>query len=231
MSIFLPPILVYIQTACSPVVPYAYKYSSVRFPIYFLWEKATRSPAAATVFMAALFAVSCVALNAVHQTASRLTWSFARDDALFDSHRLARVSPSLGVPVYALVSNGIVVLLVGIVYVASSTGSLLSSSILGCFQSYSSLLLTGNSVQRVHINHRHRRPTLLRRPCRSSFGPSRRPVLLAFNSTVPAACGRGLRVQCPVYHLGRGAADFLLLSGYSAGEGRRHEYAFVSITF
>ncbi|PLB51020.1 amino acid transporter [Aspergillus steynii IBT 23096] len=91
------------------------------FPIYFLWEKATRSPTAATVFMTALFAVSCVALIAVHQTASRLTWSFARDEALFYSHRLARVSPRLGVPVYALILNGIVVLLVGIVYVASST--------------------------------------------------------------------------------------------------------------
>ncbi|KAH8429663.1 putative choline transport protein [Aspergillus melleus] len=91
------------------------------FPIYFIWEKAIHSPAAATVFMAALFAVSCVALNAVHQTASRLTWSFARDDALFYSHRLAHVSPTLGVPVYALILNGVIVLLVGIVYVASST--------------------------------------------------------------------------------------------------------------
>lgn len=72
--------------------------------------------------MASLFVISCVALSAVHQTASRLTWSFARDDALFYSHRLSRVSPSLGVPVYSLILNGVVVLLVGIVYVASSTG-------------------------------------------------------------------------------------------------------------
>ncbi|OOF91563.1 hypothetical protein ASPCADRAFT_9487 [Aspergillus carbonarius ITEM 5010] len=106
-----------------------YSYSNVEsslstptgFPIYFIWEKATRSPTAATVFMAALFAVSFVALNAVHQTASRLTWSFARDDALFLSSRLSIIHPTLGVPVYALLLDGLAVLLVGIVYVCSTT--------------------------------------------------------------------------------------------------------------
>lgn len=72
--------------------------------------------------MACLFAVSCVALNAVHQTASRMTWSLARDDALFGSRWLAIVQPTLNVPIYALVVNGGVVLLIGIVYVCSSTG-------------------------------------------------------------------------------------------------------------
>lgn len=87
-------------------------------------ESAARSPAAATVFMAALFVVSCVALTAVHQTASRLTWSFARDEALFFSSRLSKIHPSLGVPVLALILNGILVLLVGIVYIISTTGAL-----------------------------------------------------------------------------------------------------------
>ncbi|PYH93950.1 choline transporter [Aspergillus ellipticus CBS 707.79] len=91
------------------------------FPIYFIWEKATHSPIAATAFMAAMFVVSFVALNAVHQTASRLTWSFARDNALFFSHRLSSIHPSLGVPVNALILDGVAVLLVGIVYVCSTT--------------------------------------------------------------------------------------------------------------
>lgn len=72
--------------------------------------------------MACLFTVSCVALNAVHQTASRMTWSLARDDALFGSRWLSIVQPALNVPVYALVVNGGIVLLIGIVYVCSSTG-------------------------------------------------------------------------------------------------------------
>ncbi|RLM02011.1 hypothetical protein CFD26_109119 [Aspergillus turcosus] len=95
--------------------------SPTGFPIYFIWEKATRSPTAATIFMAALVVISAVAFNAVHQTASRLTWSFARDEALFFSRRLASVHPSLNVPVYALLLNGLLVLLVGIVYVCSTT--------------------------------------------------------------------------------------------------------------
>ncbi|KAE8385571.1 amino acid/polyamine transporter I [Aspergillus alliaceus] len=94
--------------------------SPTGFPIYFIWEKATQSPSAATIFMACTLVVSLVALNAVHQTASRLTWSFARDEALFYSNKIASVSPSLGVPVYAILVDGMCVLLLGIVYVASS---------------------------------------------------------------------------------------------------------------
>ncbi|KAL4942955.1 hypothetical protein BDV06DRAFT_235110 [Aspergillus oleicola] len=95
--------------------------TSTGFPIFYIWEKATHSPAAATVFMASLLVISCVAFNAVHQTASRLTWSFARDEALFFSKYLASVNTALNVPVYALVLNGVLVLLVGIIYVCSST--------------------------------------------------------------------------------------------------------------
>lgn len=78
--------------------------------------------------MAALFVVSCVALTAVHQTASRLTWSFARDDALYFSNKLSAIHPSLNVPIYAIILDGILVLLVGIVYAVSSTGTLPSLS-------------------------------------------------------------------------------------------------------
>lgn len=77
--------------------------------------------------MASLFIISCVAINAVHQTASRLTWSFARDDALFFSRKISSVHSSLGVPIYALVLNGVLVFLVGIIYVCSSTGIFLLS--------------------------------------------------------------------------------------------------------
>jgi amino acid transporter len=80
--------------------------------------------------MACLFVISCVAFNAVHQTASRLTWSFARDDALFFSKKLSPVHHSLGVPVNALVLDGILVFLVGIVYICSSTGTPVSHNLL-----------------------------------------------------------------------------------------------------
>ncbi|KAL6234760.1 hypothetical protein BDW75DRAFT_230860 [Aspergillus navahoensis] len=108
------------------------------FPIYFIWERATHSSAAATVFMASLFVISCVTFNAVHQTASRLTWSFARDDALFFSNKLSSIHSSLGVPVYALVLDGILVFLVGIVYVCSSTAfnSFISTTVIVAQISY-----------------------------------------------------------------------------------------------
>ncbi|KAL4920765.1 amino acid/polyamine transporter I [Aspergillus aurantiobrunneus] len=108
------------------------------FPIYFIWEKATHSPAAGTVFMASLFVISCIAFNAVHQTASRITWSFARDEALCFSRRLSSVHHSLSVPVFSLVLNGILVFLVGIVYVCSSTAfnSFISTSVIVAQISY-----------------------------------------------------------------------------------------------
>lgn len=53
-----------------------------------------------------------------------MTWSFARDDALFGSRWLGIVHEELNVPIYALVTNGVVVSLVGVIYVGSSTGIL-----------------------------------------------------------------------------------------------------------
>lgn len=72
--------------------------------------------------MCSLLVISCIALNAMHQTASRLTWSFARDEALFFSNRLGKIHSSLGVPVLALLLNAILVGLVGIIYIFSTTG-------------------------------------------------------------------------------------------------------------
>ncbi|RAL13520.1 putative choline transport protein [Aspergillus homomorphus CBS 101889] len=122
-------VIVGLLTAFPFAIAILYSYKNIQasldsptgFPIFFVWEKATHSPVAATIFMAALFVVSLVALNAVHQTASRLTWSFARDEALFFSRHLATIHSSLGVPVYSLLLDGLAVLLVGIVYVCSTT--------------------------------------------------------------------------------------------------------------
>ncbi|KAK6364538.1 hypothetical protein LTS17_012161 [Exophiala oligosperma] len=92
------------------------------FPTYELWIQATRSEAAATVFMAALMVAMPIRLNAMQQTTSRLTWALARDDALILSTYLSRVHPDLNVPVQALLFNAAVVLLTGCLYMASTTG-------------------------------------------------------------------------------------------------------------
>lgn len=92
-----------------------------RVPIYEIWYQATRSSTAATVFMAVLLTAATVALIAVQQTASRLTWSFARDNALIGSKWIGNIHSSLGVPVWALVANNTIVFIIGFIFLGSST--------------------------------------------------------------------------------------------------------------
>ena len=63
------------------------------------------------------------ALNASQQTASRLTWSFARDDALILSSKIGKLNRGLGVPVWGLIFNSVVVFIIGCVYLGSTTGN------------------------------------------------------------------------------------------------------------
>ncbi|KAJ5087911.1 hypothetical protein N7456_011527 [Penicillium angulare] len=90
-------------------------------PIYEMWLQATRSGAAATVFVCLLAIIAFFSLNGCQQTSSRLTWSFARDDALVLSKYLGRVHPTLQVPVYSLIANSVVIFIIGCIYLASST--------------------------------------------------------------------------------------------------------------
>lgn len=61
-----------------------------------------------------------IAISGYQQTASRLTWSFARDNALLGSKFIKRIHPTLQVPVWALAANSVVVAIIGFVYLASS---------------------------------------------------------------------------------------------------------------
>ncbi|KAF7718131.1 Amino acid transporter [Penicillium ucsense] len=91
------------------------------FPIYEIWYQATSSSAAATVFLSCFMVSVFFAVNGCQQTASRLTWSFARDDGILFSRYIKAVHPSLLVPVWALLFNAFVVFLMGCIYLASST--------------------------------------------------------------------------------------------------------------
>ncbi|KAL5365318.1 amino acid transporter [Aspergillus floccosus] len=90
-------------------------------PIYEIWYQATRSQAAATVFIFILLAIALFSLNAVVESSSRLTWSFARDNALLGSRFLGQVHPRLQVPVWALLANAAVIFIIGCIYLGSST--------------------------------------------------------------------------------------------------------------
>jgi choline transport protein len=90
-------------------------------PVYEIWRQATRSDVAATVFMVLLLLAAVFALNATHQTASRLTWSFARDDALFGSRWLGKVNEKQQVPIAALIFNFAIMFIIGCIYLGSTS--------------------------------------------------------------------------------------------------------------
>ena len=58
------------------------------------------------------------------QTSSRLTWSFARDDALVFSKHIKRMGDRLGVPVWALLFNAFWLFVIGCIFLVSTSGEL-----------------------------------------------------------------------------------------------------------
>lgn len=79
------------------------------------------SEAAATAFLVFTHATGYIAVAGCQQTASRLTWSFARDSGLVASSKIARIDGRWQVPVWALYVNGVMTFLIGCVYLGSST--------------------------------------------------------------------------------------------------------------
>lgn len=89
-------------------------------PIYELWRQATGSDAAATVFVVVLHIITLFAVAAVQQTASRMTWAFARDGALPARSLLSSVHPKQQVPIWSLVANAIIIFISGCIYLGST---------------------------------------------------------------------------------------------------------------
>lgn len=91
------------------------------FPALEIWYQATSSPAVATFFLVTLNVINLFAISGAIQTASRLTWSFGRDDAVVFAPFLSRIHPRWGVPVWSLIVNSACVFVLGCVYLGSST--------------------------------------------------------------------------------------------------------------
>lgn len=68
-----------------------------------------------------LLLIALFALNACQQATSRLTWAFARDNALLGSRYLGQVHSTLQVPVWALLVDALVIFIIGCIYLGSST--------------------------------------------------------------------------------------------------------------
>lgn len=93
-------------------------------PIYELWYQATQSRTIATIFILIIAFLWLFTLLAVQQTASRLTWSFARDDALIWSSQLGKINEADQLPIWATMFNFACTFILGCVYFASSNGRL-----------------------------------------------------------------------------------------------------------
>lgn len=123
----------------------------------------TKSRTAAIVFIALLTCTAYLCLNGCQQAFSRLTWAFARDNALIGSKYLGQTRPVFGVPVWSLVATAFAIGLMGFVYLASSTA-------------FNALIGTGLILQQISfclpavlLLYRRRTPHFL--PLRRWFNP------------------------------------------------------------
>ncbi|KAF3762767.1 hypothetical protein M406DRAFT_45394 [Cryphonectria parasitica EP155] len=102
------------------------------FPALEIFYQATSSTAVATLFTLVLSIISLFAITGAQQTASRLTWCFARDEAIVLSPYLSCIHPRWDVPVWALLLNGACVAVLGFIYLGSSAAfnSLVSTGLI-----------------------------------------------------------------------------------------------------
>ncbi|SCW00469.1 LAFE_0C04874g1_1 [Lachancea fermentati] len=104
--------------------------SNTGAPILDIYYQALGNKAGAEILGCLILFTSFGCVIACHTWQARLCWSFARDKGLPFSNVWAKVNPELGVPLNAhLMSCGLIVLL-GVLYLASSTA--FNSLITGC---------------------------------------------------------------------------------------------------
>lgn len=117
--------------------------SQIGFPFMQLFLNATGSPAGASI-LALCITLIAVAANAAGLTStSRTAWAFARDDGLPASGFLSAVNPTVKVPVRMILVVSSLQMLLGLIYLGSSTAfnAVLSMAILGMYASYFSPIL------------------------------------------------------------------------------------------
>ncbi|KAF2167149.1 hypothetical protein M409DRAFT_66198 [Zasmidium cellare ATCC 36951] len=90
-----------------------------------------RSLPMATGITCAMIVMAISILSAAQETASRLTWVFARDHGFICSEILMTIHPTLQVPLYASLATWAIVSLCGVLYVISDTAfnALLGSAV------------------------------------------------------------------------------------------------------
>ncbi|KAJ5686991.1 hypothetical protein N7536_009610 [Penicillium majusculum] len=117
--------------------------SKTGFPFMQLFFNVTGSPAGASVLALCITLIAMAANAACVTSTSRTAWAFARDGGLPASLLFAKVSPTLKVPVYMVLVVGFLQMLLGFIYLGSSTAfnAVLSMAILGMYASYISPIM------------------------------------------------------------------------------------------
>jgi amino acid transporter len=117
--------------------------SKTGFPFMQLFLNVTGSPAGASIMTLCITLIATAANAACVTSTSRTAWAFARDQGLPASEFLSEVSPNLKVPVRMVLVVGFLQMLLGLIYLGSSTAfnAILSMAILGMYASYLSPIL------------------------------------------------------------------------------------------
>ena len=117
--------------------------SKTGFPFMQLFLNVTRSQAGASILALAISLVA-LAANAAGVTAvSRTAWAFARDHGLPASRFFSVVNPTLKVPIRMVLVTVFLQVLLGLIYLGSSTAfnAVLSMAVLGMYASYFSPII------------------------------------------------------------------------------------------
>ncbi|EME44150.1 hypothetical protein DOTSEDRAFT_71837 [Dothistroma septosporum NZE10] len=112
--------------------------SKTGYPFIQVFYDSVRSLAGATVMTAVVIALTWSCAIGITTTASRMTWSFARDRGLPFSHFLGRVSSRSKVPVNAVLVVAAIAALLSLIYIGSYTAfnDVISLTITGFYGSY-----------------------------------------------------------------------------------------------
>lgn len=112
--------------------------SKTAFPFIQIFFNSVGNVAGATVMAAVVLALTWACSIGITTTASRMTWSFARDNGLPMSRYLSRVSPRTKVPVWAALAVTGIAALLTLIYIGSDTAfnDVISLTITGFYGSY-----------------------------------------------------------------------------------------------
>lgn len=112
--------------------------SPIGFPFMQLFLNVTRSPAGASILALSISLIAMAANAAGTTSTSRTAWAFARDGGLPASRFFSVINPTLKVPVRMVLTVTLLQMLLGLIYLGSTTAfnAVLSMAILGMYASY-----------------------------------------------------------------------------------------------